>query len=59
MKAKEVLKLLKIHRVTLYNYVKNGLISVTKLDNGTYNYDENSVFKLLKGNFGCFTGAGQ
>ena len=48
MKAKEVLKLLDIHRMTLYNYVKSGIISVTKLDNGTYDYDENSVFKLMK-----------
>jgi predicted site-specific integrase-resolvase len=48
MKAKEVLKLLDIHRMTLYNYVKSGIISVIKLDNGTYDYDENSVFKLMK-----------
>ncbi len=48
MKAKQVLKLLNIHRVTLYNYVKSGTVSVTKLDNGTYDYDENSVFKLMK-----------
>ena len=34
MKAKKVLKLLDIHRITLYNYVKSGIISVTKLDNG-------------------------
>ena len=48
MKSKEVLKLLNIHRMTLYNYVKSGVISVTKLDNGTYDYNEDSVFKLMK-----------
>lgn len=53
MKAKQVLKLLNIHRVTLYNYVKSGTVSVTKLDNDTYDYDENSVFKLMKKDSRC------
>jgi len=48
MKAKEVLKLLNISRTTLYYYTKDGLIKTTKLDNGYYDYDEASVFKLLK-----------
>ena len=48
MKSKEVLKLLKVSRVTLNTYVKNGKIKVTKLNNGYYDYDDDSVFKLLK-----------
>ena len=48
MKSKEVLQLLGISRVTLYKYVKNGTIKVTQLDNGYYDYDQKSVFKLIK-----------
>lgn len=47
MKAKEVLKLLDITRTTLSTYVKKGLIKVTKLGNGYYSYDEESVQKFL------------
>ncbi|WP_251820364.1 helix-turn-helix domain-containing protein [Campylobacter jejuni] len=36
MKAKEVLKLLKISRVTLYKYVKSGKIRVTQMPNSLY-----------------------
>jgi predicted site-specific integrase-resolvase len=48
MKSKEVLNFLKISRVTLTKYVKNGTIKVTKLDNGYYDYDNESVFKFAK-----------
>ena len=48
MKAKEVLKLLKISRATLFNYTRDGKLKVTKLDNGYYDYDEESVFKVIK-----------
>lgn len=48
MKAKIVLKILNISRVTLSNYVKQKKIKVIKLDNGYYEYDNNDVF-LLKG----------
>ena len=48
MKAKEVMKLLKICRSTLYNYTKSGIIKGTLLDNGYYDYDEKSVFKMIK-----------
>lgn len=48
MKAKEVLKILNISRTTLYNYTRNGILKTTKLDNGYYDYDEDSVFKILK-----------
>ena len=47
MKAKEVLKLLKISRPTLSSYVKNNKLKVKSLVNGFYDYDEESVFKLL------------
>lgn len=45
MKTKEVLQLLRISRATLTKYVKNGLIKVTVLPNGRYDYDEKSVYK--------------
>lgn len=48
MKAKEVIKLLDISRSTLHNYTKDGRITVTKLDNGYYDYDEESIFKIMK-----------
>ena len=48
MKAKEVLQLLDISRVTLCTYVRKGYIKVTKLPGGQYIYDSKSVFKLLK-----------
>ena len=48
MKSKDVLKFLDISRVTLCKYVKNGSIKVTPLDNGYYDYDEESVFKFAK-----------
>ena len=47
MKSKEVLKLLKISRVTLTRYVKSGKIRVKKLPNGYYDYNENDVYKLV------------
>ena len=51
MKAKEVMNLLHISRGTLYNYTKSGIIKGTKLSNGYYNYDENSVFAFIKKDF--------
>lgn len=48
MKSKEVLKLLNISRVTLNTYVKTKKIKVTLLDNGYYDYDEESIYKLMK-----------
>jgi predicted site-specific integrase-resolvase len=47
MKSNKVLKLLKISRQTLCKYVKNNTIKVTKLVNGYYDYDDESVYKLL------------
>ena len=46
MKSKEVLRLLKITRLTLTKYIKEGWITSTKTKNGFYNYD-NSVCKFL------------
>jgi putative resolvase len=40
MKAKEVLKLLRITRVTLSSYVRKGIIEVINLPNGRYDYVE-------------------
>ncbi len=47
MKSKEVLKILRISRPTLTNYVKNGKLKATKLNNGYYDYDSKSVFDLI------------
>ena len=47
MKAKEVLKILNISRITLYTYTKEGKIKATKMDNGYYDYDEQSVMKII------------
>jgi len=48
MKSKDVLNLLEISRVTLSHYVRSGKLIVTKLDNGYYDYDDDSVYKLMK-----------
>jgi predicted site-specific integrase-resolvase len=48
MKANEVMKLLDICRATLFNYTRDGKIKVIKMDNGYYDYDEESVFKIIK-----------
>ncbi len=47
MKASEVLSLLQISRQTLTRYTKQGIIKVTELPNGRYDYDEESVYKLF------------
>ena len=47
MKASEVLQLLKITRPTLTKYVKEGKIKVTVKGNGQYDYDVDSVYKML------------
>lgn len=47
MKAQEVLKLLNISRPTLNKYIHNGILTGTKLPNGYWNYDEDSVYTFL------------
>lgn len=47
MRSKEVLQLLKVSRVTLSSYVRNGCIKVTKTANGYYDYDDHSVYSFL------------
>lgn len=47
MKSKEVLNILGVTRTTLTKYVKEGTIKVTKMKNGYYNYDEDSVFAFI------------
>lgn len=47
MKSFEVLRLLRITRPTLTKYVKSGIIKVTKLPNGQYDYDAESVYNFL------------
>lgn len=47
MKAKEVLKLLKVSRPTLCKYVAEGKLKVTLQPNGFYDYDDDMVYKLI------------
>lgn len=47
MKAKEVMKILKISRVTLCKYVKIGKIRVKTMPNKTYLYNQDDVYGLL------------
>ena len=47
MKSKEVLKLLKVSRPTLCKYVASGKLKVTLQPNGFYDYDVDSVYKLI------------
>lgn len=47
MKSKEVLKILGVTRTTLTKYVKEGTIKVTKMKNGYYNYNDDSVYAFI------------
>lgn len=47
MKAKEVLQVLQISRPTLARYVKDGRLKVTLKGNGQYDYDVDSVYRML------------
>lgn len=47
MKAKEALKVLGVTRISLYNYVKKGIIKVTTLKNGFYDYDNTSIYNFI------------
>ena len=47
MTAKEVLRILQITRPTLTKYVKEGMLKVTVKGNGRYDYDADSVYKML------------
>ena len=46
MKAKEVLKTLRVTRNTLHTYVKQGKIRVVKYPNGRYEYNQEDVWKI-------------
>lgn len=47
MRTKEVLELLKVHRVTLNRYVREGKIRVTKMSNGRYEYNDDDVYSFI------------
>ena len=47
MRSREVLALLRITRPTLTKYVKTGVIKVTKMPNGQYDYDKKSVMAFF------------
>ena len=47
MKAKEVLQILRVSRPTLTKYVREGLVKVTLKGNGQYDYDADSVYRML------------
>ena len=46
MKYKEAISILKVARPTLYNYVKNGKIRVTKINHSLLDYNEEDVFTV-------------
>lgn len=45
MKANKVLKILNVTRPTLVKYVKDGTIRTTTLPNGTYDYNDEDVYR--------------
>ncbi len=47
MLAQDVLRLLRVHRVTLHRWVESGLIRTTVLPNKRYDYNDEDVYKLL------------
>jgi predicted site-specific integrase-resolvase len=47
MRAKDVIKLLNVSHITLYIYLSKGYIYASKLPNGYYNFDEESIFKFI------------
>ena len=47
MKVNEVLNLLRISRKTLHVYVKTGKIRFTVMHDGSYDYNDEDVYKLL------------
>lgn len=47
MRCKEALDLLKVHRVTLNKYVREGKIRVTELANGRYEYNDADVYAFI------------
>ena len=47
MRSKEVLRILKVTRVSLTKYVKTGKIKAIKMANGLYEYDDDSVFAFI------------
>lgn len=47
MLAQDVLRLLRIHRVTLHRWVESGLIRTTILPNKRYDYNDEDVYKML------------
>lgn len=46
MKYKEVEKILKVNRATIYRYVKTGKLRVTQISEHRYNYNDDDVFKM-------------
>ena len=47
MKANKVLKILQVTRPTLVSYVKSGKIKATRLTNGYWDYNDDSVYELV------------
>lgn len=47
MKAKEVMQVLRISRSTLHVYITEGKLTGTKLPNGQYDYNAESVYAIL------------
>lgn len=50
MKTSEVMRVLRISRPTVYNYRIQGKLKASILPNGHWNYEKESVYKLLNDN---------
>lgn len=51
MNTNEVLKILRISRPTLYRYLDKEILKATKMFNGYYDFDEETVYSLLNKDF--------
>ena len=47
MRSKEALEILKVHRVTLNRYVREGKIRVTEMANGRYEYNNDDIYAFI------------
>jgi len=50
LRTGEVMAILGVHRRTLYNWRKNGIIRYIVLPNGDIRYPRSEIERILKGN---------
>ena len=47
MKTAEVMRVLRVSRPTVYNYRVQGKLTGKVMTNGSWNYNEEAIYKLL------------